>query len=417
MSSKRTLANSGARLVITGMGSVSPVGKSLSENWNSLLEGKSGISKIVGFDASESTVQIAGEVKDFNPEPLISVKEQKRMDRFIQLGLVAADEAIRDSGFAETVSADRIGTILSSGIGGLKRIEETQTAYLNSERISPFFIPSVITNLLPGQVSLYFGFKGPNYCISSACASSSHAIGEGMRMLERGDIDVAVVGGAEASVTPLSVGGFASMKALSKRNAEPEKASRPFDMARDGFVIGEGAAVLVVERLEAAQARGAKIYAELVGYGTNSDAYHLTAPSENGEGAAACIRLSLEDAGIAPEKIDYINMHGTSTNAGDVAESRAIENVLGEHASKVNCSSTKSMTGHLLGAAGAFEVMATAMALKDQSIPPTINLENQDENCRLNYTPNKAVKKDMTYALSNSFGFGGTNVTIVLKKI
>lgn len=412
------LSNNGkCRIAVTGLGTISPLGHNVKSTWDALLAGRSGASKITLFDCSEDDIQVACEVKNFDPAPIIDVKEQKRMDRFIQLGLIASHQAVLQSAFKEVTDPRRVAVILSSGIGGLIKIEESYKAALEKRRISPFFIPSVITNLLPGQVSMYFGFKGPNFCISSACSSSAHSIGEGMRMIQRGDVDVAVVGGAEAPVTVLGVGGFSAMKALAKRNEAPEKASRPFDLDRNGFVVAEGAATLVIEKWEHAEKRGAKIFAELVGYGTNSDAYHLTAPMENGEGAAECMQLSLKDAGIKATDIDYVNLHGTSTKQGDIAESRALESTLGDHAKQVACSSTKSMTGHMLGAAGSFEAMACVLATMHSKIPPTINLDNQDPECRLNYTPNKYVERQVNYALSNSFGFGGTNVSLIIKKV
>jgi 3-oxoacyl-[acyl-carrier-protein] synthase II len=403
------------RIAVTGLGTVSPLGLDVETTWNALIKGESGAGKITHFDAAtEFDVEVACEVKNFDPAALIDVKEQKRMDRFIQLGMIASHQAVTQAGFREATDPNRVAVLLSSGIGGLFKIEEAYQALVDGRRISPFFIPSVITNLLPGQVSMHFGFKGPNFCISSACSSSAHAIGEGLRMIEHGDVDVAVVGGAEA---PVGVGGFAAMKALAKRNEEPTKASRPFDMDRNGFVIAEGAATLVIENWEHAVKRGAKILAEVVGYGTNSDAHHLTAPMENGEGAADCMRLALKDAGLEPAQIDYINMHGTSTKQGDVAESRAIESVFGAHArEKLHCSSSKSMTGHMLGAAGAFETIVCLMTAQTGWITPTINLDRQDPECKLNYTPHKAVEKSVHYALNNSFGFGGTNVSLILKK-
>ncbi|MBS1982582.1 MAG: beta-ketoacyl-ACP synthase II [Bdellovibrionales bacterium] len=415
---KRTLANSGQRIVVTGMGVISPLGLDVESTWSALTAGKSGAGTITHFDPSNFDVRFACEVKGFDPLKYIPKKDLRRMDRFIQLGFSAAMQAIEQAGLDTTkVPAERIGVTLSSGIGGLPMIEEQHRILLErADRVSPFFIPSTIANLLAGQVSIAKGFKGPNHCVVSACSSSAHAIGEAMRLLERGDCDAVVAGGAESTISPLGIQGFASMKALSKRNDAPEKASRPFDTERDGFVMGEGAAVVILETLAGAQKRGATILGEFVGYALNSDAYHMTSPSEGGEGAAHCMALALEDANLKPTDVDYINMHGTSTGAGDVAESLAIERLFGEHAKNINCSSTKSMTGHLLGAAGALEGIFSMLAVQRGVIPPTINLDHQDPQCRLNYTANHAQKRDAKVALSNSFGFGGTNATLVIRK-
>lgn len=415
---KRTLSNSGRRVVVTGMGLVTPLGNDVNSTWAALQEGRSGAGRITLFDPSKLDVHFACEVKNFDPTTYINKKDIRRMDRFIQLGVSAALQAIQQSQLDVTnTPAEKIGVTLSSGIGGLPMIEnQHEILRERPDRVSPFFIPATIANLLAGQISIMKGFKGPNHCIVSACSSSAHAIGEAARLIERGDCEAVVAGGAEAAISPLGIQGFASMRALSSRNDAPEKASRPFDKDRDGFVMGEGGAVVVLESLENALRRGAKIYGEVVGYGLNSDAYHMTSPSENGDGAARCMMLALEDAGMKPEDIDYINMHGTSTGAGDIAESQAINTVFGPLAKKLNCSSTKSMTGHLLGAAGSLEAIICLLAVSEGVIPPTINLDNQDPQCDLNYTPNKAVKRPLRAALSNSFGFGGTNASLVIKK-
>ncbi len=414
---KRTLARSGTRIVVTGMGCVCPVGHTVDEAWASIVEGRSGAATITSFDASKLDVTFACEVKNFDPTQYIPKKDLRRMDRFIQLGMCAAIQAIRQARLStETVPAERIGVYLASGMGGLPGIENSHTELLEGGRLSPFFIPQVIPNMLAGQVSIAHGFQGPNFSIASACSSSAHAIGEAARLIERGDADVVVAGGSEAAISRLGIEGFATMKALSSRNDAPEKASRPFDTGRDGFVMGEGGAALVLESLESAQRRGAPILAELIGYGANSDAYHMTSPSEGGEGGARCMRLAMEDAGIRPEDVDVINMHGTSTGQGDVAESLAIQSVFGDHAKKINCTSTKSMTGHLLGGAGALEGLFSALYLMHQTVSPTINLDDQDPKCPLNYTPHKAVKRSISVAMSNSFGFGGTNATLILRR-
>jgi 3-oxoacyl-[acyl-carrier-protein] synthase II len=402
---------------VTGMGCISPLGNDLASTWAAALEGRSGASLITHYDTSKSEVRFACEVKGFVPEDYINKKDVRRMDRFIQLGLAASLQAIENSKLGDDVNKNRVGVLLSSGIGGLPGIEETCSDMLQGKRISPFFIPSTIANLLSGQVSLLKGYRGPNQCIVSACSSSAHSVGEGARMIARGEADVIIAGGAEAAICRLGIDGFAAMKALSTRNEAPEKASRPFDKGRDGFVMGEGAAVLVLESLQHAQARGATIYAEVAGYGANADAYHLTAPTPDGEGAAGCMELALHDAEIKPEDIGYVNMHGTSTPVGDVAETKSLHRVFGDHAHKMAISSTKSMTGHLLGASGALEAIFSIMACRESKIPPTINLDDQDEGCFLNYTPHRMVKREATYALSNSFGFGGTNASLIFKKL
>jgi 3-oxoacyl-[acyl-carrier-protein] synthase II len=418
MSPKRTLANSGTRVVVTGMGCVSPLGLDVGSTWSQIIEGRSGASTISLFDASGIDVKFACEVKSFDPDQYLNKKDSRRMDRFIQLGIAAAFQSIEQSKIHNQGSVDwhRVGTIIASGIGGLGLIEEQhKIAIEKPDRVSPFFIPGTISNMIAGQVSIMKGFKGPSYCTVSACSSSAHAIGEAARQIERGDCDIVVAGGAESTVTLCGIKGFANMKALSTRNEAPEKASRPFDKDRDGFVMGEGAAVLVLESLESAEKRGVEILGELVGYAANSDAYHMTNPSENGQGAAICIVKALEDAGLKPEQINHVNMHGTSTPAGDIAETMAIKSVFGAQASKLSLTSTKSMTGHLLGAAGAIEAVFSILALKNQISPPTINLENPDPACDLNYTPLRMQKVPMKYALSNSFGFGGTNASLLFK--
>lgn len=401
------------RVVVTGMGCVTSLGLNFEDFWKNLLSGKSGISPLSNFDTTGLTVTFGGEIKDFDAEKWINKKDIRRMDRFIQLGLAASFQACDQAQLDSFENKKRVGTILSSGIGGLQLIEETVIEMTQGKRVSPFFIPSIISNLLPGQLSIIKGFKGVNYCITSACSSSAHAVGEGFRMIERGDADVMVVGGAEAPLTKLSIAGFSSMKALSTRNDAPEKASRPFDVDRDGFVMSEGAAVLVLESLESAQKRGVPILAEILGYGTNSDAYHMTSPSEGGEGARDCMIMALEDGKTSCKEVDYVNMHGTSTGAGDVSESAAIESLFTDWKEHLLVSSTKSMTGHMLGAAGALEALICIAAIRDGKIPPTVNLENQDPQCRLDYVPHEARSHKVKKALSNSFGFGGTNVSLL----
>ncbi len=416
--SKRTLANSGKRIVITGAGTVNPLGHNVDDTWNNLIAGKSGAANVTAYDVSDLDVRFGCEVKNFDPTTFIPKKDLRRMDRFIHLGFSAACMAIENSGIEKSeIDKTRVGVLLASGMGGLPGIEEQHGSFVNGKRVSPFFIPQVIPNMLAGQVSIRFGYKGPNYSIASACSSSAHAIGEAARLIERGDCDICVAGGSEAALSRLGLQGFAAMKALSTRNDDPEKASRPFDKDRDGFVMGEGGAVVILESLESAEKRGATILGELVGYAANSDAFHMTSPSEGGEGAAACIQLALQDAGLDVTQIDAINMHGTSTPAGDPAESQGLIRVFGDHAKKLHCTSSKSMTGHLLGGAGALEGLFCTLYLKHQIVSPTINLDNQDESCPLNYTPNEAVKTKLEYVLSNSFGFGGTNASLVFKKV
>lgn len=410
------------RVVVTGLGIVSPVGSTLESAWGNIKAGKSGINTISPelFDASEFSVRIAGNVKGFNVDNYIKPKDQKKMDTFIHYGIGAGVDAIRDSGIEVTeANAERIGVLMGSGIGGLQTIERNYNAFLNggARKISPFFVPASIINMVAGNLSIMYGLKGPNMSIVSACATATHSIGDAARMIVYGDADVMVAGGAEMGSTPLGIGGFAAARALSTRNDDPEAASRPWDVDRDGFVLGDGAGVLVLEEYEHAKARSAKIYCELVGYGMSSDAYHMTSPSEGGEGAARCMRNAMRDAGVNPDQIDYINAHGTSTPAGDKAETFAVKLALGEHAYKTAVSSTKSMTGHLLGAAGGIEAVFSAMAIYEQVLPPTINLHQQDPECDLDYVPNVARETTVNIAMSNSFGFGGTNGTLIFKKI
>ncbi|MEK7822695.1 MAG: beta-ketoacyl-ACP synthase II [Nitrospirota bacterium] len=407
------------RVVVTGVGLITPLGTGTEKSWKNLLDGRSGIRKITQFDATHFPCQVAGEVPDFEINQFIEIKEQKKMDRFIHFAFAAAKMAVEDSGLKITKdNADRIGVLVGSGIGGLSAIEHYHTVLLEKgpKRISPFFIPMLIINLAAGQISIHFGAKGPNSAVATACASGTHSIGDAFKIIKRGEADAMISGGTEAVITPLAVGGFSSMKALSTRNNEPEKASRPFDRDRDGFVMGEGAGIMVLEDMEHALSRGAKIYAEITGYGMTGDAYHITSPPPEGEGAARCMRASLKDANIHPEEIEYINAHGTSTKYGDELETQAIKSVFGKHAYKFAVSSTKSMTGHLLGAAGGVEGVICALSIFNKIIPPTINLENPDPECDLDYVPNKARAMDINMAMSNSFGFGGTNACIIFKR-
>ncbi|HQV87757.1 MAG TPA: beta-ketoacyl-ACP synthase II [Nitrosomonas sp.] len=409
------------RVVVTGLGIVSPVGNTVSAAWENIISGKSGITRITRFDASNFASQIAGEVKDFDIQQYLSVKEARRMDIFIHYGMAAAIQAIKDAGIEDVTHFDseRIGVNIGSGIGGLPMIENTDTAYHagGPRKISPFFIPSTIINMIAGNLSIMYGYKGPNLAIVTACTTATHSIGNSARMIEYGDADVMVCGGAESCVTPLAIGGFAAAKALSVNNDNPAIASRPWDKDRDGFVLGEGAGILVLEEIEHAKRRGAKIYAELAGFGMSADAFHMTAPSDDGEGAARCMSNALKNAGINTTEVDYINAHGTSTPLGDIAETIAVKRCFGDHAYKVAVNSTKSMTGHLLGAAGGIEAIFSALAIHHQIAPPTINLVNQDPQCDLDYIPNIARDMDIKVALSNSFGFGGTNGTLVFRKI
>jgi 3-oxoacyl-[acyl-carrier-protein] synthase II len=411
--------NEQRRVVVTGLGLVSPLGTGVEKNWQAILEGRSGIRKITRFATDGFSSRIAGEVPDFKAEDFIESKEIKKMDLFIQFALGAAAMAMEDSGLKiEGEFANEVGVIIGVGLCGLDTIEVTHKALLDGgpRKISPFFIPKVISNLAAGHIAIRYGAKGVNWTPTSACASGTHAIGEAFHLIRRGLQDAVIAGGAEACITPLGVGGFSSMKALSTRNDEPERASRPFDKERDGFIVGEGSGVLILEEREQALKRGAKIYAEVIGYAANGDAHHMTAPSPDGEGAARCMRLALKDAGVTPSDIDYINAHGTSTEYNDANETTAIKTVFGEHAAKVAVSSTKSMTGHLLGAAGAVEGVYSALALYHGVLPPTINYEIPDPACDLDYVPNKARKADIKVTLSNSFGFGGTNACAIFRR-
>jgi 3-oxoacyl-[acyl-carrier-protein] synthase II len=407
------------RVVITGLGAVTPLGLNVRDSWEAAIAGKVGIGPITQFDASTYPVQIAGEVKDFDPSAYIEAKEIKKMDRFIHLAMAASIMAAEDAGLKVTPeNAERVGVIIGSGIGGLNSIEHYHRALLEKgpRRVSPFFIPMVCINLASGNVSIRLGAKGPNSAIVSACATGSHSIGEAFKIIQRGAADVMIAGGAESVICPLAVAGFAAMKALSTRNDEPGKSSRPFDVDRDGFVMGEGTGILVLEGLESALARNARIYAEISGYGMSGDAFHISSPAPEGEGAGRCMAMALKDASIAPEKIDYINAHGTSTKYGDELETMAIKKVFGEHAYKLCVSSTKSMTGHLLGAAGGVEAIFNILSIVNGIVPPTVNLDNPDPECDLDYVPHKARQRDVEYAMSNSFGFGGTNACLIFNK-
>lgn len=408
------------RVVITGLGMVSPVGLNVKESWESILAGKSGIAPITHFDASAFTTRFGGSVKGFNAENYLSPKEAKKMDPFIHYGIAAAKEAIADAGLTVTEeNAERIGVAIGSGIGGLPGIEKAHESLMASgpRRISPFFVPSNIINMISGHVSIMYGMKGPNIALVTACATATHSIGDAARIIEYGDADVMIAGGAEMATSPLGLGGFCAARALSSRNDDPATASRPWDKDRDGFVLSDGAGVVVLEEYEFAKARGAHIYAEIIGYGMSGDAYHMTLPAAGGDGARRCMQAALRNAGINPEQVDYINAHGTSTPAGDKAETDAAKAVFGDHAYKLAMSSTKSMTGHLLGAAGGIEAVFTTLAIRDQVAPPTINIFTPDPECDLNYVPNTAQERKIEIALSNSFGFGGTNGTLVFKKI
>ncbi len=408
------------RVVVTGLGIVSPVGNSVATAWDNIIAGRSGIGRITRFDASAFASQIAGEVKDFDIAAYISPKDARRMDTFIHYGMAAGIQAFKDCGLEITPeNAERVGVNVGSGIGGLPMIEETHNDYLagGPRKISPFFIPGTIINMISGHLSILFGLKGPNLAMVTACTTATHCIGESSRMIEYGDADVMICGGAESTVTPLAIGGFASARALSTRNDDPATASRPWDKDRDGFVLGEGSGVLVLEEYEHAKARGAKIYAEVVGYGMSADAHHMTAPAEDGDGARRCMVNALRNAGMNVDEIDYINAHGTSTPLGDVAETMAVKRCFGDQAKRLVVNSTKSMTGHLLGAAGGVEAVFSALAVHNQISPPTINLFNQDEQCDLDYCANAARKMEIRAALSNSFGFGGTNGTLVFRRV
>ena len=410
------------RVVVTGLGIVSPVGSQIEKAWKNIIEGVSGINKISPdlFDATDFSVKIAGNVDDFNPTDYITPKDQKKMDPFIHYGIGAGTDALTDSGLVVTdENAERIGVIVGSGIGGVGSIEKNYKAFLNGgpRKISPFFVPSTIVNMVAGNLSIIHGLKGHNMSPVSACATATHSIGDAARLISYGDADIMLGGGAEMCSTPLGIGGFAAMRALSTRNDDPEAASRPWDKDRDGFVLGDGAGVLVLEEYESAKARGAEIYCELVGFGMSSDAYHMTSPSKDGEGAARCMNNALNDAGLNADDVDYINAHGTSTPAGDLAETMAVKRAMGSHAANVAVSSTKSMTGHLLGAAGGIEAVFSVLAIRDQILPPTINLDNQDPECDLDYVANTARDAKIEVTMSNSFGFGGTNGTLIFKKI
>lgn len=407
------------RVVITGVGLVTPLGIGVEQNWQALMAGRSGIGPVTRFDVADFPTRIAGEVKDFHPEDFIEKKEIKKMDLFIQYALAAAHMAMEESHLPITSdNEDAVGVIVGVGIAGLSSIEEYHRLFLESrlKRVSPFFIPKLIANLAPGQISIRYGAKGINYTPTSACSSGAHAIGEAFRLIRLGEQDAVIAGGAEAALTPLGLGGFIAMKAVSSRNEDPVRASRPFDRNRDGFVMAEGAGILILEELEHARKRGAKIYAEMIGYGANADAYHMTAPSPEGEGAMRCIRLALRSGNIDPVEVDYINAHGTSTPYNDATETHAIKRVFGEQAGRLAVSSTKSMTGHLLGAAGGVEGVFSALALHHQCMPPTINYEEPDPDCDLDYVPNAPRRAEIRVALSNSFGFGGTNACLAFRR-
>ena len=407
------------RVVVTGTGLVTPLGTGTEKTWRNLCDGKSGIGPITKFDASDFGVKIAAEVKDFNAEDFIDSKLARHLDLFVQYALAAADMAVKESGLAiDDTNAERVGVFTGNGIGGLSTIEKYHQVYLERgpRKITPFFIPMVISNMSAGQISIMHGAKGPNLSVTTACAAGTHAVGEAFRSIARGDCDTAITGGSESTICPLAVGGFNAMKALSRQSENPEKACRPFDRDRDGFIISEGAGMLILEELEHARRRGADIFAEIVGFGLSGDGYHMAAPPEDGNGAIRCMQMALADAELDPENIDYINAHGTSTPLNDVVETRAIKSVFGEHAYKLAISSTKSMTGHMLGGAGGIESVFLALTLKNQIIPPTINLENPDPECDLDYVPNKVRETPIRAAISNSFGFGGTNAVLAMKK-
>jgi len=406
------------RVIVSGVGMITPVGNTAEETWSALISGRSGVGRITKFDASDFSTRFAAEIKDFKPENYLEKKDIRRMDLFLQYAIAASVMAVQDAGIkTEGIESERFGVIIGSGIGGISTIEEQHMKLIHGGpgKISPFFVPMMISNIASGQVSMRFGAKGPNYSTVSACASGSHAIGDAFRWIKYGDADVIIAGGAEAAITPMSVGGFCSMRALSQRNDEPERASRPFDRMRDGFVLGEGAGIVVLEELNHALQRGARILGEVVGYGMTADAYHITAPAPEGEGAVRAMMLSLKEGNVAPEDVDYINAHGTSTELNDKFETAAVKRVFKSHAKNLMISSSKSMTGHLLGAAGGIEFGITLLAIVNRCVPPTINYEYPDPECDLDYVPNAARTADIGYAISNSFGFGGQNACLVLK--
>lgn len=408
------------RVVITGLGMVTPLGNTVSKTWNNIQQGKSGIGPITYFDTSAFSVRIGGSIRDFDATQYISPKDVKKMDPFIQYGMAAGIQAMEDAGLEiDENNAHRIGVMIGSGIGGLPGIEKTAQVYLESgpRRISPFFVPSNIINMISGNLSIKYGITGPNLAMVTACSSGTHSIGDAARLIEYGDADAMIAGGAEMATCHIGLGGFASARALSLRNDDPEAASRPWDRDRDGFVLSDGAGIVVLEEYEHARKRGARIYAEIAGYGMSGDAYHMTAPAEDGAGAARCMKNALNNAGLNPDQIEYINAHGTSTPAGDVAETRAIKQIFGDHAGRLAVSSTKSMIGHQLGAAGGVEAVLCALAISDQVAPPTINLDNPDPECDLDYVPHEARQMKIDTVLSNSFGFGGTNGTLILKRL
>jgi 3-oxoacyl-[acyl-carrier-protein] synthase II len=407
------------RVVVTGLGAITPIGNNLTEYWQGLLQGRNGIGPITLFDASRHACRIAGEVKNFDPYKFLDRKEGKRMDRFAQFGVIASKQALADSGLEITdLNADEIGVLIGTGVGGLKTLEDQQEIVLSRGpgRCSPFLIPMMIANMASGLTAIHTGAKGPNSCTVTACAAGSHAIGDAFRLVQRGYAKAMICGGTEAAITPLGFAGFSSAKALSFRNDDPDHACRPFDKDRDGFVMGEGSGILILEELEHALARGARIYGEMVGYGMTCDAYHITAPVPDGRGATRSMELALKDATLKPEDVSYVNAHGTSTPANDVTETKAIKKALGDHARRIVVSSTKSMTGHLLGGSGGIEAVATVMAIANDKVPPTINLENPDPECDLDYVPHQSRSHQVEVALSNSFGFGGHNVTLAFKK-
>jgi len=407
------------RVVVTGLGAVTPLGIGAEKTWKALCAGKSGIGRISRFDTTNFQTKIAGEVKDFDPEDFLDKKQVRRMDSFVHYCMAATIMAMEDSKLeVANQDAERIGVLIGTGLGGLPTLEKNHTLLIEGgpKKISPFFIPMMIANMAPGQIAIHFGIKGPNTCVVTACAAGSHAIGDSYKLIQRGDADIVITGGTEATITPLNIGGFNAMKAISTNNDEPEKASRPFDKNRDGFVPAEGAGTIILEELELALKRGANIYGEIVGYGLTSDAFHITAPDPQGSGAARCMKMALLDANISPHEVDYINAHGTSTPLNDTIETIAIKTVFNEYSKKIPVSSTKSMTGHLLGAAGGVEAVFTILTIRDGIIPPTINYETPDPDCDLDYVPNVARRADVRIAISNSFGFGGTNATLVFKR-